>query len=77
MENKKLSLKTLADMGSKFYSLWALGNDPEMGTTGYGVMAITPEGKRYLQNFVGFRPIEKMKGESLIPLTLQEAIASL
>jgi hypothetical protein len=77
MENKKLSLHTLNKMGSKFYSLWALGDDPEMGTTCYGVMAITPEGKRYLQNFVGFRPIEKMGGESLIPLTLEEARSSL
>ena len=77
MENKKLSMATLNEMGSKFYSLWALGDDPTMGTTGYGVMAITPEGKRYLQNFVGFRPIEKMQGESLIPLTLEEARASL
>jgi hypothetical protein len=77
MENKKLSLHTLNQMGSKFYSLWALGNDPTMGTTGYGVIAITPEGKRYLQNFAGFRPVEKMAGESLVPLTLEEAIASL
>jgi len=77
MENKKLSLHTLNEMGSKFYSLWALGNDPEMGTTGYGVMAITPDGKRYLQNSIGFRPIEKFEGESLIPLSLDEARANL
>lgn len=78
MENKKLSLRKLNDMGSKFYSLWALGEDKTLGTRHYGVLAVTPSGDRYLQNFIGFRPLkEPYEGEVLLPLTLQEAIASL
>ena len=75
---EKKSLHSLNIIGSKFYSLWALGSNPDMGTRDYGILAVTPDGDRYLQNIVGFKPLqEKLEGEVLLPLTLKEVIASL
>ena len=75
---EKKSLHTLNQLGSKFYSLWALGDDKTLGTRSYGVLAVTPAGDRYLQNFVGFRPLQEVfEGEVLHPLTKEEAIARL
>ena len=75
MENKKLSLHNLNEMGSKFYSLWALGEDKTLGIRRYGVLAVTPSGDRYLQHSIKFRLLkESYEGEVLLPRTLQEAI---